>query len=148
MSWQEGTGLRVVGTVVRVFVSPAGKFGKLTLKVNEPPHPPQLDFKTMDREVIGEMRELRAGQRIQVMGKIQSEKVQDKKYDDVKVDGYPVWVPVLRPTKFDVEGSSKRPSEKPKEPAPGATDDPFKRERQPGDDDGDPMGGGSDPFGG
>lgn len=147
MSWDDGTGFRVAGTVVRTFISQSGKFGRLTLKVNEHPHPPQLDFKTFDRIVIGDLRDLRAGQRVQVRGKIQSEKVTDKKGDPVKVDGYEVWVPALRPASFEVEGSSKRPAEKPTEPKPGAADDPFKRE--PGDDqEEDPMAGGRDPFGG
>lgn len=151
MSWSEGTGFRVIGTVVRAFVAPSGKFGKLTLKVNEPPHPPQLEFKTQDRIVAGDIGQLRQGMRIQVTGKIQSEKVQEKMgdgYEDIKVNGYPVWVPVLRPVKFEVEGSSRAPA--PKEPKPGASDDPFKRsgDREPGGDDGDPMGGGSDPFAG
>lgn len=140
MSWQEGTGFRVIGTVVRTFVSQSGKFGKLTLKVSEPPHPPQLDFKTQDQIVIGDLRQIRQGQRIQVIGKIQSEKVTDKKFDPIKVDGYEVWVPVLRPTKFEFEGSSRPPQSR---------SETRKSEREPGADDGDPMGGaGGDPMGG
>lgn len=145
MSWQEGTGFRVIGTVVRTFVSKSGKFGKLTLKVSEPPHPPQLDFKTQDAIVIGDLGQLRQGQRIQVTGKIQNEKVCDRNFDPIKVDGYEVWVPVLRPAKFEVEGSSR---------APAPRGDKKPADREPGVDDGDPMsgadpmGGGSDPFGG
>lgn len=139
MSWSEGTGFRVIGTVIRTFVSKSGKFGKLTLKVNEPPHPPQLDFKTQDAIVIGDLRQLRQGQRIQVTGKIQNEKVADRNFDAIKVDGYEVWVPVLRPTKFEVEGSSRAP-------APRGESKPA--DREPGGDDGDPLGGGGDPMGG
>jgi len=148
-SWQEGAGFRIVGTIKRLFISPTGKFAAVRLKVNSPPHPPELDMKCFDRILIGDMqRDLRVGQRVQFTGKIESEKLQDKSRNDVKVDGYEVWIPALRPAKFEVEGSSRKPAEKPTEPAAGTTDDPFKRERTPGDDDGDPMGGGSDPFGG
>jgi hypothetical protein len=149
MSWEEGTGFRIIGTVVRTFVSQSGKFGKLTLKVSEAPHPPTLEFKTQDRIVIGELKQLRQGQRVQVKGKIQNEKVCDKRFDPIKVDGYEVWVPVLRPHSFEVEGSSRTPADRPNaQPASnGAATDPLAGVADPFGG-GDPMGGGSDPFGG
>jgi hypothetical protein len=139
VSWSDGTGFRVIGTVLRTFVSRSGKFGKLTLRVNEAPHPPKLDFKTTDAIVIGDIGQLQKGQRIQVTGKIQSEKVTDRKFDPIKVDGYEVWVPVLRPSKFEFEGSSRPPARREQKKAP---------EREPGGDDVDPMGGSRDPMGG
>lgn len=148
MSWQEGTGFRIIGTVVRTFVSKSGKFGKLTLKVNEAPHPPTLEFKSQDQIVIGDLGQLRAGQRVQVRGKIQSEKVTDKKFDPIKVDGYEVWVPVLRPASFEVEGSSRLPAPREeKAPDTGPAADPLGGGDNPLGGS-DPMGGGDNPFGG
>lgn len=140
MSWQEGAGFRVVGTIKRIFVSPTGKFAEIKLSVNVQPHPPEIVLKSFDRALIGDMkRDLRLGQRVQFTGKIENEKLQDRQRNDVKVDGYDVWLHAMRPTKYEIEGSSRVP-------APKSEGKPA--EREPGGDDDDPMGGGGDPMGG
>lgn len=147
MSWQEGAGFRIIGTIKRLFIADSGKFAKITLTVNAHPHPPELDLKSLDKILIGDMkRDLRQGQRVEFKGNIESEKVTDKARTEVKVDGYTLWIPALRPKSYAVEGSSRVPQSSGKNEKP--------TDREPGGDDGDPMGGadpmggGSDPFGG
>lgn len=131
MSWEEGAGFRVVGCVLRTFISQSGKFAKLTVDVAMHPHPAKIEFKSFDLIVIDHIRQLKKGQRIQVRGKIESEKLTDKSRAAVKVDGYDVWVAALRPSSIEVEGSSRAPAPRAAAPAPA--------EREPGSDDSDPF---------
>lgn len=133
MGWEEGTGFRVVGCVSRVFIADSGKFAKVSVDVRQSPHAAKVEFKIFDRSVIGEIWQLRIqkGTLVQVRGKIESEKLTDKSRAPIKVDGYEVWMPALRPSSIEIEGEVRasepvQPEKKiEREPDLGDASDPF-----------------------
>jgi hypothetical protein len=133
VGWEEGAGFRIVGCVKRVFVADSGKFAKLTVDVQANAHAKTLELKCFDRSVIGDIRALRQGQRVQVRGKVESEKVTDRARNEVKVDGYALWIPALRPTSVEVEGSSRAPA--PRKDLAAAAPTPSPARESGGDDD-------------
>lgn len=146
--WEEGSGFRVVGFVVRKYVADSGKFARVTVDVNQSPHPAKLDFRTFDPTMVADVGALKAGQKVQVRGRIESEKLKDKNKVEIMKDGYVYWATVLTLTSVEVEGSSRSPAAPAPAAEPGAAaPDPFAAPAGlPGG--GDPFaGGGDNPFG-
>jgi len=117
-SWEKGAGFRICGHVVRVpFLARSGKFAKVTLAVpgggRSGTGEKKIDVRAFEADVIAEIAQLGAGMTVQITGNVDSESVKDKAGNSVKVDGYDVWVSVLTAKKVDVEGSSRKPAEKP-----------------------------------
>ena len=141
MGWEEGAGFRIIGTIKKIFINDRGNFAAVKVKVAAV-HSPEFDLKVFDKILIGDIkRDLRQGQRVQFTGGIENEKATERNGDEIKNEaGYTIWMPALRLKKYEVEGSSRAPQSK---------SENRKSEREPGADDGDPMGGaGGDPMGG
>lgn len=109
-SWERGAGFRITGAVVRKYVPPSGKCAFLTLGTPGNRGEQKTDCKTFDLLVVEEIAALGVGQTVQVTGSVESEKVKDKKGNEILVDGYAKWVPSLVVKTVAVEGASVAPS--------------------------------------
>jgi hypothetical protein len=134
MSFDRGAGFRICGHVVRKYVSPTGKFASLVIATpNQRGGETKHDVRAFDLPVVEQIHELGVGQIVQVTGGIDNEKLTNKAKEEVKVDGFNVWLTKLTIRAITVEGSSKapapgKPAEKPKaktwgDDAPAADDD-------------------------
>jgi len=82
------------GKVVRSFSS--DKFGKVTLEVAGERNACKLDFKTFNADHIALIKTLKPGDSVEVTGSIGVEAVKDKAKVDIEVDGYKLWIPMLK----------------------------------------------------
>lgn len=146
--WQEGSGFRIVGFVVRKFTASSGKFGRLTVDVNQSPHPAKLDLRTFDPSLVADVGQLQAGQKVQIRGRIEVEKLKNKAKEEIKIDGYAHWSTVLTLTALEVEGNGRAAATQGIESTPDAAvaGNPFDAPAIPSPGE-SPFGGEDNPFG-
>lgn len=114
MKFEHGAGFRICGAVVRKWVSPTGKFASLVVgapngKGKETKH----DLRAFDPELVEQIHGLGVGQIVQATGGIDNEKQTNKAKEEIKVDGYNVWLTKLTIRALTVEGSSVKPGAPP-----------------------------------
>ncbi len=106
MDKQNGTIFKVVGFVKSKWVSPAGKFAKVTVDVPraDGSGESQIDVRAFGKSgLIEEMNKLQQGQRVSFTGNVDKELLKSKDRKEVTVDGYKAWVERLTATKMEVE---------------------------------------------
>jgi hypothetical protein len=105
VSFKPGCGFRLVGHVVRRWINPARSFATLVLAV-----PGEKGERKHDLRAFGEMVDLveplGVGMTVEALGTIDVEALKNRAREDVKVDGYAVWVEKLTIRTLNVEGSS------------------------------------------
>ena len=90
-----GTGFRVVGIVERVFAAQSGKFAKFTVSTQDGKGKLQKVDVVAFSETFGQLANLGQGEEVQITGNIAMEKLTDKARNEIKVDGYARWSPML-----------------------------------------------------
>ncbi len=85
---------RVTGAVVRTYVPASGKVAFLTLDVLNGEKSRKFDIRGFG-DVVQEIGELAKGATVEVTGTLDIEPVKAKTGEQVKVDGYSKWVPML-----------------------------------------------------
>ncbi len=131
MGFPNGAGFRVAGNVTRRFVSQSGKFAALTIDVNRHPRSVKVEMRCFDLGIIGEIEKLSSGQSVEASGQVDVEVLKAKSGEEISIDGYKKWVPVLTikalKTEADVAGPPRAA-----EPAPpsehGRREEPTRRE--------------------
>ena len=114
----------ITGAVARKFVAGSGKFGKLVMETSIGGRRAKHDIKFFDQGVIQQIDLLGVGEFITVTGKVGSECVKDKSGQEVKADGYSIWVASLVGEKLDNGGVIKKtPIEKRSSEFPPDDDD-------------------------
>jgi len=108
MDSQNGAIFKVVGFVKRKFVSPAGKFAKVTLDVPRASGgETHVDVRSFGKDgLIGAIGKLEMGQRVQFTGTIEKQVLTSRDKKEVVVDGYKAWVEVLTATKMEAEAKN------------------------------------------
>jgi len=109
MSFAQGAGFRVCGSVVRRWTNPAGTFATLTLDVFADGRGKKLDFRAF-KEVVNEIGCLTVGAIVEVTGTPDVEKLTAKDKTPVTVDGREVWVTKLTVRAVKTEASSRAPA--------------------------------------
>jgi len=131
-SWQHGTGFRMCGPVVRKpYVNQARTFASLVIGTPGKKGEVKHELRAFDADVIDEIAGLGIGQIVKVTGALDREALTDKARNDVKADGYTVFVEKLTIRTLEVEGSSRRPGPS---PAPGAAESPPPNDPPPADE--------------
>lgn len=111
MAFEQGSGFRICGSVVRKWVASTNTVARLVLDVFVDGKSKKLDMIAFKDPVI-DVAGLEAGQIVEVTGRIDTEKLTDKKREAVKVDGYEKWVPMLVIRSVKVAPSSKKSTPK------------------------------------
>jgi hypothetical protein len=106
VSFTQGAGFRICGSVVRRFVVQSGKVAFLTLDVFADGHGKKIDLRGF-KEMVEEIGTLQPGALIEVTGAVEMEKVTAKDRSPVMVDGREKWVPCLTVRAIKTEGSSR-----------------------------------------
>lgn len=148
--WQEGSGFRIVGFVTKKFAAQSGKFGRVTVDVNQSPHPAKMEIRTFDPALVADIGKLQAGQKVQIRGRIENEKLKTRDKEEVKVNGFAYWATILTMTEMEIEGSGRKsePSRPDGQSPSPAARNPFGGDA-PSVPTSDPFGsGGKNPFGG
>lgn len=90
-----GTGFRIAGIVERVFAAQSGKFAKVTVSC------PDAKGKLQKIDVVAfsdsfqQLANLGQGEEVTITGNVGMEKLTDKQRNEIKIDGYAKWVPML-----------------------------------------------------
>jgi hypothetical protein len=122
MNWERGAGFRVVGFVDKVWSNPAGTVASLTVAVpGRSGREDKLDLKSFDGAIIAQIKNLGAGQTVQVVGGISKEVLKWKR-EDVLVGGKSAWVILLTIKSIAVQGADAKSDTKaaPKDETPPA----------------------------
>jgi|SRR6185312_1140515 len=90
-----GTEFRVVGIVERVFAAQSGKFAKVTVSTQDGKGKLQKVDVVAFSEAFGQLANLGQGEEVQITGNVAMEKLTDKQRNEIKVDGYAKWSPML-----------------------------------------------------
>ena len=122
MSFTQGAGFRICGSVVRKWTSPTGKFGTLVLDVFVDGKASKIDLVTFD--CVNDFSDLAQGALVEVTGRVGMQKLSAKDKTPVKIDGYEKWVPQLIVKVVKMEASSKPASSVPAANPDGDQNDP------------------------
>lgn len=99
----------MAGNVARRFVSQTGKFAALTIDVNRHPRAVKVEMRCFDRGVITQIEELTSGQSVEACGQIDMEVLKSKGGEEVSLDGYKKWIPVLTIKSLKTEDARPSP---------------------------------------
>lgn len=90
-----GTGFRIAGIVDRVFAAQSGKFAKVTVSAPDGKGKLQKIDVVAFSESFQQLANLGQGEEVTITGNIAMEKLTDKGRNEIKVDGYAKWSPML-----------------------------------------------------
>lgn len=110
MAFEQDSGFRIAGSVVRKYVNPQGTFAALTVEAFVDGRKKTLEMRAF-KEVVGDIAELTQGALVTVTVSVDREKLTSKDKQPVIVDGREKWVNVLTVRKIVVAAISK-PAEK------------------------------------
>jgi hypothetical protein len=117
---------RVVGNVVRSRVARSGKAAWVTVDVADGARHKKIEMVAF-RSQVSDVGTLKPGQDVEIDGALDMESLKTKAGDDVKIDGYAKWVPMLVVRSVIVSGATASParadSGPPSTPAPGGWED-------------------------
>jgi len=116
MAFEQGSGFRISGSVVRKYVNPQGTFGALTVEVFVDGRKKLLEIRAF-KDTTAAFSDLVQGALVTVTGSVDSEKLTSKDKSPVVIDGREKWVSALTARKIVVAEVSKAP------PKPAAADD-------------------------
>ncbi len=122
---------RITGAVVRTYVPASGKVAFLTLDVLNGEKSRKFDIRGFG-DVVQEIGELAKGATVEVTGTLDIEPVKTKTGEQVKVDGYSKWVPMLVARQVTTSAAASKP--KPRQDNGGQARGPVV---PPPEDDGD-----------
>lgn len=123
---EEGGGFRICGVVKRKFTASSGTFGTLDLEyMSRDNRKTRNRLKTFADTVVNELAQLSEGDKVIVTGEVSQEKVTNKAKEAVKVDGYDLYVPLLRLRTIKVDPSSQGTKEPESEPPLDLSTIPF-----------------------
>jgi hypothetical protein len=97
------------GYVVRKWVSPGGRYASLCLDVPGERGGGKYDFRCFADGPLSEIGNLQGGQLVEVTCSVDMECLRNKAKQDVKIDGYSKWVPVLTVRSMEVQPASALP---------------------------------------
>lgn len=92
---KHGAGFRIVGIVEKVFLAASGKFAKLTISCPGNQDRMQKVDVVAFSDKFDLVKNIGQGEEIRVTGAIAMEKLTNKAREEVKVDGYAKWSPML-----------------------------------------------------
>lgn len=116
MSFAQGAGFRICGSVVRRWTASSGKFGTLVLDVFVDGKASKIDLVTFD--CVNDFSTLAQGALVEVTGRVGMQKLSAKDKTPIKIDGYEKWVPQLIVKVVKVEASSRPPASRDVAPNP------------------------------
>jgi hypothetical protein len=105
-NFEQGSGFRIAGSVVRKYVNPQGTFASLTVEVFIDGRKKLLEMRAF-KDTVGDIAELTQGALVTVTGSVDSEKLTAKDKSAVQVDGRDAWVAKLTARKVVVAAVSK-----------------------------------------
>ncbi len=100
-----GTGFRIAGIVDRVFAAQSGKFARVSVSAPDGKGKLQKIDVVAFSETFQLLANLGQGEEVTITGNIAMEKLTDKARNDVKVDGYAKWSPMLIAKTVKVESA-------------------------------------------
>ncbi len=86
---------KVTGAVVRTYVPASGKVAFLTLDVLNGERSRKYDLRAFDASIVATIGELAKGATVEIKGTLDVEPVKTKTGEQVLVDGFAKWVPML-----------------------------------------------------
>ncbi len=98
---QDKSTFEVIGAVVRKYVAPSGKFASLKVETSTNGFKSLHDLKTFDGTVCRQIETVGIGEMVRVMGELGTEQLKNKAKDGIELDGYKVYVAVLKVTKIE-----------------------------------------------
>jgi hypothetical protein len=114
---------KIVGAVSKHWINAKGNFGTCDIEVQDGKYKSIFRRCKAFSDVIDAFREIGIGEVIEVVGNLGNEKLTNKAREDVKVDGFNVWVNVLTITSIKRDGEVVRPTGPKKTAAPVEDDD-------------------------
>ncbi len=98
---QDKNEFEVVGSVVRKFNSPSGKFAVLVVETSRGGYRSMHDMKTFEGDVCRQISTVGVGEVVRVFGELGREQLKNKAKEPVIVDERPVYVASLKVTKIE-----------------------------------------------
>ena len=102
-----GTGFRIAGIVDRVFAAQSGKFAKVTVSAPDSKGKLQKIDVVAFSDSFQQLANLGQGEEVTITGNISMEKLKDKQGNEVKVDSYAKWSPMLVAKAVKVEAAKQ-----------------------------------------
>src|SRR6266480_7277097 len=100
-----GAGFRICGVVERVFAAQSGKFAKVTVSCPGDKGKAQKIDIVAFADAFNLLKSLGQGEEVQITGSIAMEKLTDRQRNDVRIDGYVKWSPMLIAKAVKVEAA-------------------------------------------